>query len=29
LFPNKKSVIFQAVFGARNGGCTKNQRILP
>jgi len=27
LFLNKKTVVFQAVFGARNGGCSKNPRI--
>ncbi len=28
LFFNKKSDIFQAIFGARNGRCSKNPRIL-
>jgi xanthine dehydrogenase iron-sulfur cluster and FAD-binding subunit A len=27
LFLNKKSDIFQAIFGARNGRCSKNPRI--
>ena len=27
LFLNKKTVVFQVVFGARNGGCSKNPRI--
>ena len=27
LFLNKKPVVFQVVFGARNGGCPKNPRI--
>ena len=27
LFLNKKPVVFQVLFGARNGGCSKNPRI--